>query len=129
MMISTGILLLRQSREGVVTTAEAIVAALYRVVVFFFFQAEDGIRDYKVTGVQTCALPISLDDRIVALGNGRQRDSADTRNIKKLLGNEHSRYQKTQRRAYNSNERNTGIARSEERRVGKECRSRWSPYH
>src|SRR2546426_3461292 len=26
----------------------------------FFFQAEDGIRDYKVTGVQTCALPISL---------------------------------------------------------------------
>src|SRR5256885_13417778 len=30
------------------------------VAVFFFFQAEDGIRDYKVTGVQTCALPISF---------------------------------------------------------------------
>src|SRR5256885_8671252 len=29
------------------------------VLFFFFFQAEDGIRDYKVTGVQTCALPIS----------------------------------------------------------------------
>src|SRR3989449_10440643 len=29
-------------------------------VVFFFFQAEDGIRDVAVTGVQTCALPISL---------------------------------------------------------------------
>src|SRR2546426_8778909 len=29
------------------------------IFVFFFFQAEDGIRDYKVTGVQTCALPIS----------------------------------------------------------------------
>ena len=28
------------------------------VIVIFFFQAEDGIRDYKVTGVQTCALPI-----------------------------------------------------------------------
>src|SRR5256885_7510890 len=28
--------------------------------IFFFFQAEDGIRDYKVTGVQTCALPIFL---------------------------------------------------------------------
>src|ERR1039457_7355330 len=28
---------------------------------YFFFQAEDGIRDYKVTGVQTCALPIWLD--------------------------------------------------------------------
>src|SRR5256885_11331688 len=31
--------------------------------VFFFFQAEDGIRDYKVTGVQTCALPISAPVR------------------------------------------------------------------
>src|SRR5256885_8028138 len=30
---------------------------------FFFFQAEDGIRDYKVTGVQTCALPISLPSK------------------------------------------------------------------
>src|SRR5256885_3010772 len=29
-------------------------------IFFFFFQAEDGIRDYKVTGVQTCALPISF---------------------------------------------------------------------
>src|SRR2546426_5863455 len=39
---------------------------------FFFFQAEDGIRDYKVTGVQTCALPIyvSLDGRYVALSDG-----------------------------------------------------------
>src|SRR5256885_10435514 len=31
----------------------------YVMFFFFFFQAEDGIRDYKVTGVQTCALPIS----------------------------------------------------------------------
>src|SRR5256885_11853167 len=31
----------------------------------FFFQAEDGIRDYKVTGVQTCALPICLARRLV----------------------------------------------------------------
>src|SRR5256885_3776309 len=31
-------------------------------VLIFFFQAEDGIRDYKVTGVQTCALPIYLMD-------------------------------------------------------------------
>src|SRR5256885_12209935 len=30
-------------------------------ILFFFFQAEDGIRDYKVTGVQTCALPISAN--------------------------------------------------------------------
>src|SRR5256885_6121001 len=31
---------------------------IYLLSFFFFFQAEDGIRDYKVTGVQTCALPI-----------------------------------------------------------------------
>src|SRR5256885_5439533 len=31
----------------------------FNICFFFFFQAEDGIRDYKVTGVQTCALPIS----------------------------------------------------------------------
>src|SRR2546426_7144354 len=40
-----------------------------RCTCFFFFQAEDGIRDYKVTGVQTCALPISAvvggDDSIL----------------------------------------------------------------
>src|SRR5688500_19413678 len=36
------------------------------IEVLFFFQAEDGIRDYKVTGVQTCALPICADgDRVV----------------------------------------------------------------
>src|SRR5256885_16804063 len=32
----------------------------YTLTLFFFFQAEDGIRDYRVTGVQTCALPIFL---------------------------------------------------------------------
>ena len=34
---------------------------------FFFFQAEDGIRDYDVTGVQTCALPISVDMETLAV--------------------------------------------------------------
>src|SRR6266487_792546 len=33
--------------------------------IFFFFQAEDGIRDGRVTGVQTCALPISLVDEVL----------------------------------------------------------------
>src|SRR5256885_6814653 len=46
--------------------------------VFFFFQAEDGIRDYKVTGVQTCALPISSPGRPqeflpIACGSARVR--------------------------------------------------------
>src|SRR2546422_10934527 len=47
------------------------------VFTFFFFQAEDGIRDVAVTGVQTCALPISElsvqlhpGDRILALAQG-----------------------------------------------------------
>src|SRR6266850_2843753 len=45
---------------------------------FFFFQAEDGIRDYKVTGVQTCALPIwirheELEQRVLG---ARERDHA-----------------------------------------------------
>src|ERR1022692_3563123 len=41
---------------------------LFSFYFFFFFQAEDGIRDYKVTGVQTCALPIY--DRRVAVSRG-----------------------------------------------------------
>src|SRR3989454_8793524 len=37
-------------------------------ILIFFFQAEDGIRDYKVTGVQTCALPISVEAVDAELG-------------------------------------------------------------
>src|SRR4030043_349101 len=37
-----------------------VVPFLASFLAFFFFQAEDGIRDVAVTGVQTCALPISL---------------------------------------------------------------------
>src|SRR5256885_5422543 len=50
---------------------------------FFFFQAEDGIRDYKVTGVQTCALPISITE------DGREELNKncriDTQRITELL--------------------------------------------
>src|SRR5256886_3641038 len=45
-----------------------IVRVLYAIVViFFFFQAEDGIRDLTVTGVQTCALPIFEQHASVAI--------------------------------------------------------------
>src|SRR6266540_4529254 len=44
---------------------------------FFFFQAEDGIRDRDVTGVQTCALPISLGRGEVAAGGAAGADLAD----------------------------------------------------
>src|SRR5256885_7883003 len=44
---------------------------------FFFFQAEDGIRDYKVTGVQTCALPICESGGLGGVcGHGAIRRSA-----------------------------------------------------
>src|SRR5438046_3640221 len=39
-------------------------------IFFFFFQAEDGIRDWSVTGVQTCALPISGMERVTARDSG-----------------------------------------------------------
>src|SRR5256885_5673876 len=54
----------------------------------FFFQAEDGIRDYKVTGVQTCALPISVFagrdvEAVVIIESraGRGEPRADSRSI------------------------------------------------
>src|SRR5256885_6013823 len=44
-----------------------------KFVFFFFFQAEDGIRDYKVTGVQTCALPICRKTRAGSRLPGERR--------------------------------------------------------
>src|SRR5262249_58998359 len=61
--------ILRLGAVAVVCSASAVVAVqvgdlesmtLQEWILFFFFQAEDGIRDWSVTGVQTCALPISL---------------------------------------------------------------------
>src|ERR1039457_7550496 len=48
---------------GCGSNSSYVIVSLITVCVFFcffFFQAEDGIRDYKVTGVQTCALPICI---------------------------------------------------------------------
>src|SRR5258706_1314018 len=97
-----------------------------RCIFFFFFQAEDGIRDWSVTGVQTCALPICslviecllLSDRLIV----RRRHSITKELVQAwahLLADSGSVNRRAQMNA----------ARSEERRVGKECRSRWSPYH
>src|SRR5258708_14827996 len=98
--------------------------------VFFFFQAEDGIRDDLVTGVQTCALPIWPLRRAGPAELVRRAVAADRNRAAAaplLLGQGHPG-----RLGVNLVElRETigGDARSEERRVGKECRSRWSPYH
>src|SRR5256885_10886315 len=94
--------------------------------VFFFFQAEDGIRDYKVTGVQTCALPISLG-RQPGERHCRQRAAhAKAEQVRLALARGLlDRIERGHRAVLDI----IGDARSEERRVGKECRSRWSPYH
>ena len=44
------------------------VKVYYLFIFFFFFQAEDGIRDWSVTGVQTCALPIWQKGGVVPSG-------------------------------------------------------------
>src|SRR2546430_15770519 len=49
----------RRGRVGLALAGEGQALGNVAVCVFFFFQAEDGIRDLTVTGVQTCALPIS----------------------------------------------------------------------
>src|SRR3712207_9001726 len=97
---------------------------------FFFFQAEDGIRDIGVTGVQTCALPICERQGIEELrpgyreGEDRGRDDARQGDRDEDLG-EHLE----PAGAVDERRLVELLRRSEERRVGKECRSRWSPYH
>src|SRR5436190_15052272 len=85
---------------------------------FFFFQAEDGIRDHCVTGVQTCALPIlltteSMEECWVA---------GDPTRLHQLFGNLLSNAMKFTPPGGDV----TVALRSEERRVGKECRSGWA---
>src|SRR2546430_4675781 len=97
-----------------------------RRALFFFFQAEDGIRDLTVTGVQTCALPISdLYKEEASLYEAKT--DADIKSAQTRASAALQRAQTVAGRAPSQNERD--LARSEERRVGKECRSRWSPYH
>src|SRR3712207_8478390 len=82
----------------------------------FFFQAEDGIRDIGVTGVQTCALPIF--PLVVEYADVLQIGARNMQNFNLLTKVGETRKPVLLKRG-----------RSEERRVGKECRSRWSPYH
>src|SRR5256885_9852160 len=95
------------------------------LIFFFFFQAEDGIRDYKVTGVQTCALPIFPSGDRPARAHSYTAPSVVATTIARLWGPcVYSRGPSRGRPLCGTRRR-----RSEERRVGKECRSRWSPYH
>src|SRR5437870_11676792 len=88
----------------------------------FFFQAEDGIRDGHVTGVQTCALPISC------AGSESSTAAITTTHRRKPT----SSLQSTEtccRAAGRMSMAKPHGSRSEERRVGKECRSWGTPCH
>src|SRR5258708_15452468 len=97
---------------------------------FFFFQAEDGIRDDLVTGVQTCALPILVrcpgPGVLLAPPGPTIAPAAHCGEVAGLRpGLEPGVWPMARWQPVCCSE---GL-RSEERRVGKECRSRWSPYH
>src|SRR5438046_10583028 len=88
---------------------------------YFFFQAEDGIRDWSVTGVQTCALPIYQIDPAAYLRRtfeevGGYDEMIVLRDITFESHCEHHMAPMIGR---------VHIGRSEERRVGKECRGGW----
>src|SRR2546429_3070492 len=95
---------------------------------FFFFQAEDGIRDVAVTGVQTCALPI-----YVVIGYVRKKGSITRAAYGAAKSWRFTKVATSANVVFSSGANALPVAqaagRSEERRVGKECRSRWSPYH
>ena len=107
-----------------------------------FFQAEDGIRDKLVTGVQTCALPIYDIKRETQqtwesqLGKIVVEDNNQTNKVNFYTAMYHSMlapnlYQDVdgKYRGMDLKIHETNDFRSEERRVGKECRSRWAPDH
>src|SRR6266511_4153838 len=56
-------------------------------IFFFFFQAEDGIRDFHVTGVQTCALPIFAREALPEQAQPQALDMISIRNVSKIYGN------------------------------------------
>src|SRR5256885_10377926 len=96
---------------------------------FFFFQAEDGIRDYKVTGVQTCALPI-LGNALMAMTAGTPCRRMLAICLRRFAAPAATSSGFSARRSSGS-----GLPamilylRSEERRVGEEGRTRGAPDH
>src|SRR5205085_8253179 len=94
---------------------------------FFFFQAEDGIRDLTVTGVQTCALPISPQGVLPACMSLLCGLAAPVHPLCCILCHAHPMCEHRAQIRLSACVTLLGGLRSEERRVGKECRSRWSP--
>src|SRR5437016_11533809 len=94
------------------------MSCYFYVFIFFFFQAEDGIRDWSVTGVQTCALPISEDEPDRRERREWPRRQASTRREQRDAGRA-AHPEETPAHPQEIEDEH----RSEERRVGKECRS------
>src|SRR5690606_39734272 len=94
---------------------------------FFFFQAEDGIRDFHVTGVQTCALPISTP-RMMAMPSSGTPTLLSTVERMTMPAPGADGVPSDAAMVVTSTRINIGSVssspRSEERRVGKECRTR-----
>src|SRR2546430_13549740 len=105
------------------------VEGVERMFVFFFFQAEDGIRYLTVTGVQTCALPIFGRERRAGGEIAHLRELANGVQVAAVAGDAQRRSDLPRRSVGERDASGDAQSRSEERRVGKECRSRWSPYH
>src|SRR5256886_5585168 len=107
-----------------------IMSQVTYLFVIFFFQAEDGIRDLTVTGVQTCALPIwqplPVERRLHSPRAGASCRRRSTGNG--CPASDPTTGATSCRRPCARSTANRWT-RSEERRVGKECRSRWAPYH
>src|SRR5207249_5406663 len=101
-----------------------------------FFQAEDGIRDRNVTGVQTCALPIYRVDKalLVVLGHGHGRGAEVLLGQLEDLFPDAGLVARVDLVGELLDQLGVDLhlgrreCRSEERRVGRECRSRWSTY-
>src|SRR5690606_40258189 len=97
------------------------------VVSFFFFQAEDGIRDFHVTGVQTCALPICTIGTVMK--NLAEGVAVVTLVLALFLGTLRGAFAVVLGIPFAMSVALFGMllfgVRSEERRVGKECRWRW----
>src|SRR5256885_6568784 len=109
------------------------LSVICRAACLFFFQAEGGIRDYKVTGVQTCALPIlRVAARHAAAAEEVPRRSGRPSHAARAAARRPAGQPRGGARPREGSAppaRRRDEERSEERRVGKECRSRWSPYH
>src|SRR2546428_1112727 len=107
------------------------------IIFFFFFQAEDGIRDLIVTRVQTCALPILTNALLGSDGAGPRAVSAFVTldGVRKqwshsvAVGPLSLEIPRGEILVLLGPSGSGKTTRSEERRVGEECRSRWSPYH